>query len=411
RLRHDHAQQLQALLWRVRASRMLSDAMARYSKLRYTYVVVGWVPSAQWPDLAAHLKAISAETLIEARAQKRGGEGDTIPVAIHHRGLLRPFQQLVEMFAFPRYNELDPTFLLAITFPLLFGAMFGDVGHGAVLMLLGILLASRRIKPLRGLAGLGGLVAICGASGLAFGFLYGSVFGLEDVLHPLWMQPIHNIMQILIVSIGAGIVLLGAGFALNILNAAIVRDWSRMLLDRNGLAGLVLYGSLIGLAAGALSVPLPVPTAVFAASAGAAGLVVMFSDTLKRAAEGRRPLIEGGLGTYAVQIFFEMFDTLISLLSNSLSYVRVGAFAVAHAGLSSVFFILAAMVSPNRGAGWWIVVLIGNLFIVGFEGLIVGIQTVRLEYYELFSKFFQGGGMRFAPLTLLPSGKDRRANT
>jgi V/A-type H+-transporting ATPase subunit I len=405
RLRRDRARQLHALLWRVRASRMLTDAVARYGKLRYTYVVVGWVPSARWPALAERLKAISADILIEARAQRRSGGGDTVPVSIRHGGALRPFQQLVDMFAHPRYNELDPTFLLALTFPLLFGAMFGDVGHGTVLMLLGLLLASGRVKFLRGLAGLGGLIAICGAAGAVFGFLYGSVFGLENVLHPLWIQPIQNIMQILIVSIGAGVVLLSAGFALNIINAGIARDWPRMLLERNGLAGFVLYGSLVGLAAGALSGPLPVPPAAFAAAAAAAGLLVMFSATLRRAAEGRRPLIEGGAGTFAVQVFFEMFDTLISLLSNSLSFVRVGAFAVAHAGLSAVFFILAALVSPDRGAGWWIVVLIGNLFIVGFEGLIVGIQTMRLEYYELFSKFFLGGGMRYTPLTLLPSGK------
>jgi len=118
--------------------------------------------------------------------------------------------------------------------------------------------------------------------------------------------------------------------------------------------------------------------------------------------EGRRPLIEGGLATYAVQVVFELFEALISLLSNSLSYVRVGAFAVAHAGLSAVIFILAAMVSPARGVSYWVVVALGNLFVIGFEGMIVGIQTLRLEYYEFFSKFFTGGGARYVPLATLP---------
>ena len=128
----------------------------------------------------------------------------------------------------------------------------------------------------------------------------------------------------------------------------------------------------------------------------------MFSEVLIHVVEKHRPLIDGGLGTYAIQAIVELFETLISMLSNSLSYVRIGAFAVAHGGLSAVIFILAGMVGSPHSVGYWIVVLIGQLFIVGFEGLIVGIQTMRLEYYEFFSKFFSGGGMRYKPLTLLP---------
>ncbi len=132
----------------------------------------------------------------------------------------------------------------------------------------------------------------------------------------------------------------------------------------------------------------------------------MFSEVLIHLVEGERPLIEGGLGTYAIQAPMEWFEAVISFLSNSLSYVRIGAFAIAHGVLSSVFFILAALVSPSHGVGYWIVVAIGNVFIVGFEGLIVGIQTMRLEYYEFFSKFFTGGGMRFEPLTLGPTKEE-----
>jgi V/A-type H+-transporting ATPase subunit I len=132
----------------------------------------------------------------------------------------------------------------------------------------------------------------------------------------------------------------------------------------------------------------------------------MFSEMLKRLVDGHRPLIVGGLGTYAIQAIFELFETLVSFLSNSLSYVRVGAFAVAHVGLSAVVFILAGLAGPSHSIGYWLVIVLGNLFIVGFEGLIVGIQTMRLEYYEFFSKFFTGGGMRYDPLTLLSTVKE-----
>jgi V/A-type H+-transporting ATPase subunit I len=210
-----------------------------------------------------------------------------------------------------------------------------------------------------------------------------------------------NIMQILTVAIVAGVVLLSLGFLTGIINAWRAKDWGRLLFGHNGIAGFMLYGSLLGLVLNAFMPSFPIPSPVFTVSVIISGLGVMFSDLLERLIAGHRPLIEGGVATYAVQIVFELFETVISLLSNSLSYVRVGAFAVAHGGLSAVIFILADMVSPTRGIGYWIVVALGNLFIIGFEGMIVGIQTLRLEYYEFFSRFFSGGGARYTPLTLL----------
>ena len=134
----------------------------------------------------------------------------------------------------------------------------------------------------------------------------------------------------------------------------------------------------------------------------------MFSEVLIHLVEGHRPLIDGGFGTYLIQAGVELFEVVISFLSNTLSYVRVGAFAVAHGGLSAAIFILAELAAGGLGAfGYWLVVIIGNLFIVGFEGLIVGIQTMRLSYYEFFGKFFTGGGMRFEPLALTPAKEEQ----
>jgi V/A-type H+-transporting ATPase subunit I len=271
------------------------------------------------------------------------------------------------------------------------------------LALLGGLIASRKVKALHGLANLGMIIVVCGLAAMAFGFLYGSIFGLDNILPVLWIRPVDNIMQILALTIGAGVVLLSLGFLLNILNAWMARDWGRVLFGNNGLAGLVLYWSLIGLVAGAFIKGWPVRPLPFIIAAVAAGLVVMFSEVLKHLVERHRPLTDSGPGTYAIQAIFELFETLIRFLSNSLSYVRVGAFAVAHSGLSAVVFILAELASPVHGVGYWLVVVLGNLFIVGFEGLIVGIQAMRLEYYEFFSKFFTGGGLRYKPLTLLPT--------
>jgi V/A-type H+-transporting ATPase subunit I len=397
-------QQLQKLLWDVRASRLMTDAIVHFGRLRYTYLIVGWVPSSHLDALIQRVKQVSKETLIETYPIKRAGENQNVPVSLQHSRLLNPFQMLVTIYAHPRYGELDPTWLIAITFPILFGAMFGDAGLGLVLALLGWLLTSRRVKALRSMASLGGLITTCGLVATVFGFLYGSLFGFENVLPSLWMRPIENIMEILIIAIVAGLVLLSLGFLIGIFNSFIARDWGKLLFDHNGLAGLVLYWSLLGLVAGAFLGKLPVPPIVFIFGAAIGGIAVMFSEAFQHLLEGYRPIIEGGIGTYAIQAFFELFETVISLLSNSLSYIRVGAFAVAHAGLSAAFFILADLLGGSLGPiGYWIVVVIGNIFIIGFEGLIVGIQTMRLSYYELFSKFFTGGGTRYEPLTLYPT--------
>ncbi len=401
-LKKTYQGELENLLWSIRSSRMMADAIVRFGRMQYTYLVVGWVLSSHLEDLMQRIKQVSKETLIEASPLKRGSVQQEVPVALNNPRFMLPFQNLVTTYARPHYYELDPTFLIAVTFPLLFGAMFGDVGHGLVLALLGWLISSKKVKALNSLTSLGGLIMVCGAVAMVFGFLYGSIFGVEDLLPALWLRPMENIMEILILAIGAGVVLLIAGFFIGMFNSWVVEDWGGLLFDRNGIAGFVMYISLILLIVGLFTKREFVPVTVLYGLVIVSGIVIMFSEVLKRLIEGHRPLIVEGIGTYAIQSFFELFETLIGFLSNSLSYVRVGAFAVAHAGLSAVIFILADLFSPGHGVGYWIVVALGNVFIIGFEGLIVGIQTMRLEYYEFFSKFFKGGGTLYRPLSLHP---------
>ncbi len=400
-LREVHGQQLQILLWRVRASRVLAEAMTRFGRLRYTYLIAGWVPVSRLDALIQHVNQVSPDALVETNPIQRRRIDRQVPVALRNPGLLGAFQQLVTIYGHPRYEEIDPTFLIAITFPLLFGAMFGDVGHGLVLAVFGGLVGSGKIAALRGMADMGKIVGVCGVVATLFGFLYGSVFGFEDILPALWLHPLENMMSILGTTVAAGVFLLTLGMILGIINAFTARQWGRMLFSPVGLSGLLLYWALLGLVGKAFLPNLPIPSALLGGIVFLTGAAVTFGEPLTHLVERRRPLIEGNIATYMVQAFFELFETLIGFLSNSLSYVRVGAFAVAHGGLSGVIFILGEMLSPAHGLGYWIVVVLGNLFIIGFEGLIVGIQTLRLEYYEFFSKFFTGGGMRYTPLKIL----------
>ena len=410
-LHETYKQQLQPLLWRVRSSRLLADAMARYGRLRYTYLIIGWTPSTKIEALTQQLKGISKNILIETTPLVQRGSNHSVPVALQNTGMFGAFQGLVTTYARPRYEEIDPTILMTLTFPLLFGAMFGDVGHGLLLIFFGWLLSGKRVNMLKGMASLGPIILACGVVASFFGFLYGSLFGSEEFFHELfgfgalWIEPLKEINQILAVAIGAGVVILSLGFLLNIFNAWRARDWGRLIFDHHGVAGLLLYWSLLGIGASALLPAFPVSSIFFVILTIIAAIMVMFSEVFRHLLEGHRPLVEDGIFTYLIQAFVELFETFISSLSNSVSYVRVGAFAVAHGGLSSVIFILANMAGGGNGVlnmiMYWIVVILGNLFIVGFEGLIVGIQTMRLEYYEFFSKFFEGGGMSYEPLTPL----------
>lgn len=415
--------ELEKLLWDVHISRLIADAIVRFGQLRHTYVVVGWVPTADLEDLKTRLKQASPEILIEAIPTSRTGHHSNVPVALTNNKWLRPIQDLIVTYGRPSYGEFDPTLLVALTFPILYGAMFGDLGQGLILMLVGFLSYNKIF--MKGLHSLGLLLVYCGFFATIFGVLYGSIFGFEghqivEYLHfhlePLWMSPLENILGILSFAIDAGIVILLFSYLLGLFNAFRSKDWAHFWFGHAGVLALAFYfcflavlGNFLGSTAIAPKVAvaiskLPLP---FGPLFGILAVGMMFSGLLRNVAEGHRPLIDGsGVGAFAmflVQSFMDLFESVISMLSNTLSFVRVGAFAVAHGGLSLAIFSLAGT-TPNLK--FWIVILIGNIIIIGLEGLIVYIQTMRLHYYEILGKFFHGGGMRFEPLQLNPSSEE-----
>ena len=414
-----HNKELQKLWWDVHVSRLMADAIVRFGQLRHTYVVVGWVPTGDLQLLTERLRQASKEVLIETIPTERSGHHANVPVALTKNKWLRPIQNLVTTYGRPSYGEFDPTILVALTFPILYGAMFGDLGQGLVLMLVGFL-AHNRIF-MKGLQSLGLLLVYCGFFASIFGALYGSIFGfeghlIEEYLHfhfePLWFSPLENILTILGLAIDAGIVILLFSYLLSLFNMIRARDWAHFWFGHTGIVAICFYFCFLTVLNGLLGTTpiapkiaaiisqLPLPfnllTPVFAFG-------VMFNGLFRNIAEGHRPLIEGGIAMYFVTSFMDLFESVISMLSNTLSFVRVGAFAVAHGGLSLAFFSLAG---EEPTIGFWITLIIGNIFIIGFEGLIVYIQTMRLHYYEILGKFFHGGGMRFEPLRLNPSQEE-----
>lgn len=396
-----YSKELFDMYWGLRSAKMLTDAVVRYGRLKHTFLVVGWVVTSKLQSTMRQIESVSKETIFETYPTKRPGNGRSVPSYISHPGVMQPFQMLVTTFGQPRYDELDPTAIIMVMFPFLFGVMFGDLGQGIVLALLGWLLVSKKVKALKGMASLGGVILACGIVASIFGILYGSFFGFEEVIHPLWMSPVKNILIILEIAIGGGVILLSLGYILGIVNAISARDWPKLFFEHSGIPGLTLYWSLLGIGATAFMPTFPVPQMVFIVLGAASFIVIAFSHIFINLFEGHRPLLEDNIFIYLIQVFFEMLEVVISYLSNTLSYVRVGAFAVAHGGLSAAIFILAEMAGVNT-VGYWVAIFLGNVFIVGFEGLIVGIQTMRLSYYEFFSKFFTAGGMKYEPLSTRP---------
>ncbi|MDO4266464.1 MAG: V-type ATPase 116kDa subunit family protein, partial [Eubacteriales bacterium] len=320
------------------------------------------------------------------------------PTKLRHSAFLKPFEMFLEMYGLPSYNEIDPTPLLALTYMVFFGFMFGDFGQGAVLFLGGALLY--RKKGLR----LAGIISCCGIFSMLFGLLFGSVFGFEDIIEPLWLNPQKamtnlpfigslNTVFVVAISIGMGIILLC--MVLNILNGIKQRNGEKVLLDTNGAAGLVFYAAIVVCIVLFMTGHTVPGAAVLAVLLGVPLILLFFKEPIINKAEKKPELIEGSKGMFVTQGFFELFETLLSYFSNTLSFVRIGAFAVSHAAMMGVVLMLAG--AESGGSISWPVIVLGNLFVCGMEGLIVGIQVLRLEYYELFSRFYTGGGRAFKP--------------
>ncbi|OGN55924.1 MAG: hypothetical protein A2098_01255 [Chlamydiae bacterium GWF2_49_8] len=344
--------------------------------------VSGWIPEERLPQLQRMLeKNLGNRYALHARDPH---PDEQAPSAIRHHRWLQPFARLVLNYGVPRYGEIDPTVLFAISFVLMFGMMFGDVGHGIVIALAGILLR-RRIRKFAPLA-----VAI-GASSTLFGLLYGSVFGFEHLFPALWISPLTDPMRMLGVALGWGVGFILLATLLTIRNRIADGRMREAMLDSHGAAGLLLY---LGLLAGAWRY----------ASAGELDAVTILMVCIALAAilaNAWRHNRGSAAGERLLIVLMEGFETVMAYVSNTLSFLRLAAFSLNHVALSIAVFTVANML---HATGYWLTVVLGNVFILVLEGGIVAIQTLRLEYYEGFSRFFGGDGRPFRPLAL---GKPR----
>ncbi len=398
-------------LYRILEQRSRSFDLRRYvARYRSSdrFFLTGWVAQS---DAEAFVKRIDAVGSVECELERPDASGDhSPPVKLKNKFFAKPFEFYVSMYGLPDYRELDPTPFVAITYFLLFGMMFADVGQGLVLSLVGYIFMWK-IKKMD----LGRIVALCGLSSAFFGVLLGSVFGFEHWLDGFWGKvaqktgiPLNEgkliniedssvVTTLIYATVAIGAVLVACAMLLNIVTKLKQRLIGDALFGQNGLAGLVFYVSVIYAAISALLLGNNVLTTAYALLLIALPLLLIFlREPLGELCEGKEHWLPESPGDFIMQNIFELFEVLLSYVSNTVSFLRVGAFILVHYGMMTVVFTIAEF-SPVGSAGYIITVVIGNIVIMVLEGLLVGIQALRLEFYEMFSRFYTGDGQPFTP--------------
>jgi V/A-type H+-transporting ATPase subunit I len=385
---------------------LLLEAQSFTSRSESVVFVSGWIPADRVHALRSAVERVTrGRCHVEIEDPQsidtvRSG-AEPVPILFRNPALVRPFERLTAAYGAPRWREIDPTPIVAVAFWIMFGVMFGDVGHGLVLGAAGWWIF-RRLPRYRDY---GVILMECGLASAAFGVAFGSVFGFENLLPALWFHPIEDVPRLLRVGTAFGLVFLSLSFALGLVNALRRRDWSGAVFGAHGLLAALAYwiAAALGLRwlatgragvdAGLVAVLLGTPLALLWIARVAAALRARRSEGGGAGAGAVGALLEGAV---------ELVDVVVRGVANTVSFVRLAAFAVSHAGLLLAVFALEQTVSQSRFGTLWgvLVVVTGNVIIIALEGLIVSIQSVRLVYYEFFSRFHEGSGLEYRPLRL-----------
>ena len=367
--------------WLCRENQVME--VRRYAaRSKETFYLMGWVPKGELDGFLAQVDAFGGLDYVTDSAEDAGMSP---PTKLKNGLLGRIFEPFLRMYGLPNYREYDPSTFMAVTYCLFFGIMFGDAGQGALLILFGLFMAVKKKMWL------GRIISCCGVSSVVFGLVYGSVFGFEDILPGFKILEGSNVLYLLLASLGLGAVLIGYVMVLNIINGVRQRDFDKIFFGPNGLAGMVFYFGLIAAAVLTLLGVSNLFTAWYILPVVVLPLLIMlFREPLSKLAARDKDWKPESLGGLLVGGFFELFETLLSFLTNTLSFLRVGAYAITHVALMLVVHALA-------GSGNIVVLVVGNLFVMGLESVMVCIQVLRLEFYELFGRFYQDGGREFQP--------------
>lgn len=348
-----------------------------------SFYIVAWMNRTGAKQLSQSLSAEPAVTVVFEKPELVDKLNP--PTLLKNNFLIRPFELFVKMYGVPGYLEIDPTPIVAVTYFLMFGIMFGDVGQGLCLVVAGFLYGFLKKSNL------GKIIGLIGISSVFFGFIYGSVFGHEDIINGL-IHPMEKMNFMLVGAVALGVIILAFSMVINIINGIRSKDMKKALFSQNGLAGLIFYLSALSVALLLfLSIGPGVAPWFIGISIVLPLIIIFLQEPLALLVKRKKQWIPKKKGMFFVESLFEVFEIVLSYVTNTMSFIRVGAFALNHVGMMSVVFLLSDM----AGSADLIVQVLGNILVIGLEGLIVGIQVLRLEFYEMFSRFYIGNGKEF----------------
>ena len=380
-------------------------AKIRTKALQYnrSFIIVGWVPTEFAKPLKRRLKKISSVSVELSDAKKEIEKSP--PVKLKNCFLAKPFEFYTEMYGVPKYNEIDPSLFIAITYIIIFGIMFADLGQGICLSIAGLLMW--KLKKMK----IGKILFPCGISSAVFGTFFGSVFGFEHLLDPMYkslfgleekpfeVMASQNTNTIIMSAIGIGVLLLIIAMFLNVYTSIRQKNYGRALFSTSGVAGIVFYGSVVFGLVGQLFLGLNILTLPYVLCLIVLPFIlIFFGEPLTNLVNSEPDWKPESWGGYIVENLFESIEVILSYVTNTMSFLRVGAFVLVHAGMMMVVFVLAETVG---GVGYWPIVVFGNALVMVLEALLVAIQVLRLEYYEMFSRFYSGEGRPYEPVKLI----------
>ena len=347
---------------------------------KYFYLS-GWIGVSDTKKLEEKLSKYE-DIDIEYFDPKEGSK--KTPTKLKNANFFKPFELLINMYGTPAYGEFDPTVIFGITYMILFGAMFGDLGQGAVFAVAGLLLAKKNKD-------FGGLLLRMGASSMFFGLMYGSVFGLEEIIPAIWFRPFDDINGTLVTAIYFGIILLAIAYGIGIYNRIRSGRPDEAFFAKEGFLGVLIFIAMINIGISVMGGSAPLPKNISMGILFGSLVIMLLKRPILKLLFKKEP--EESASDYYIESSFGLLEALLSTMSSIISFIRVGAFAINHVGLFLAFKTLGEMLG-SRG-GNIAVLIFGNILILGLEGLIVFIQSLRLEYYEMFSKYYSGDGELF----------------
>ena len=415
-----HSEEIRRLLGAFCISKQIKDIQNGLESTSMVYRLTGWIPAAdsrnfmkELDDLTEGRIAIREYLPTEVPSVLRGEE--KVPVKLTHGKFISAFERMIFSYGSPLYGTIDPTPFVAIFFTFLFGIMFGDFGQGLVIFLAGLLMAKKVIK-VGAWNKFAPIFMGVGCSSCVMGLITGEFFGTEKILEPfalfvtglfgnphapiLKVMPSSNPNSILVifgifaVTIAFGFVINSIGLIVNMCNNALRKKFGNVFFGKCGFFGILFYWYVVAFAV-RIAAFHHLPAVYDWVIIGVSLFFAAFGEPFERLFNGERPVMENGFGSLVIGGIVELIEVVSSYLSSTLSFVRVGAFALAHAVLG---FIIELMSSKCGSVGGIFVLIAGNAIVVVLEGMIVAIQVIRLQYYEFFSKFFNETGAEFKPL-------------